>query len=100
MKTFTVSGRVRIARNITTASANVKAWRLRTIKDRQLQQIAKEITLKRGYLTATCAEIEKRFPTLWKSHSQEERASEKLRIFGIHCSIDVKGYAHLSFCTI
>lgn len=61
MYTETVRVSAAIARCTVERSANLSEWRVRTPRDRRMQELARKLHAGRGYIIATEAEINERF---------------------------------------
>jgi hypothetical protein len=97
---FTISGRARIARNITRSSAELKTWRLRNKKNKEFHALATLLTNSKGYIIASEKDLAKQYPDLFNVYTTEKKALNKLHIWAIYHYKDARGYAYLSFCGV
>lgn len=88
---FTLSGRIAIAKRLTSESANVKEWRLRNKRNRELRSVAREIVAGKGYIIASERQLHKQYGPLFSFFENE--AAEIKRVWGIYYDGKKLGFA-------
>lgn len=92
-----VSAAVNFAKMQTAKAASVKAWRITTKADKELQAIARKMAEGKGYEIATDAEIFAKYGELCKSFKCAKVRDNKPRIWCIYAGVaDYRGRVSLS----
>lgn len=79
---LTLTNRVNIAKRMTASTAALKDWRIRNKHNREMREIARELTAGKGYVIATVKDLAAKYGALCHYDAAAPGADEK-RIWGL-----------------
>lgn len=85
---ITLAKRIEIAKRMTKASSEIKEWRLRRKKDKDLKKLAVKVAADKGYIIATATELHEKYPTLFSFNGFDD-GKKMIWAIGRGCGLDV-----------
>ncbi len=79
---LTLTNRVNIAKRMTATTAALKDWRIRNKHNREMREIARELTAAKGYIIASVRELAEKYGNLCHYETTAPDADVK-RVWGL-----------------